>query len=252
MTNILAIHAHPDDIETVAAGALAILAGKGTRITIVTMTAGECGTAQGDPIRTGDIRRAEAKVAAEMIGAAYRCVGLPDLGVFNDDHARRATTEIIRWARPDVVITAPLADYHPDHEATGLIVRDACFAASAGAYLTGEAAALEAIPHLYFTDPIGGRTRDGSLVTAEFAADIEAVMPIKRRMLQAHQSQVAWLEKQHQITDFTASMEAQGRRRGAEFGVKFAEGFCQYRHHPYPRGPALQSLLGDAILTDAA
>src|SRR5450759_3688076 len=66
--------------------------------------------------------------AAAMIGAEYRCAGLGDLAVFNDDPSRRRVTELIRWARPDIVVTASPVDYHPDHEATSMLVRDACFA----------------------------------------------------------------------------------------------------------------------------
>jgi LmbE family N-acetylglucosaminyl deacetylase len=184
-----------------------------------------------------------------MIGASYRCAGLPDLGVFNDDASRRRTTEIIRWAEPDIVLTAAPEDYHPDHEATSVLVRDACFAASAPAYRTGEAAPLATIPHLYFMDPIGLRRRDGSAAPAQFAVDVAAVMDTKRRMLEAHESQKTWLAKQHGMTDFTAGMEAQARRRGRDFGVALAEGFTQYRHTPYPRTPRLQDLLGEAVLS---
>jgi LmbE family N-acetylglucosaminyl deacetylase len=130
-----------------------------------------------------------------------------------------------------------------------VLVRDACFAASAPAYRGGRSAPLEAIPHLYFMDPIGLRLRDGTPAPAAFAVDVTAVMPLKRRMLEAHESQKAWLLKQHGMTDFTAGMEAQTRRRGETFGVAYAEGFVQYRHTPYPRTPRLQKLLGAALLT---
>jgi len=249
MTSILAVQAHPDDVETLAAGALAIAASRGARVIIVTMTAGECGTIGVDPDETARIRQTEAATAAAMIGASYRCAGLPDLGVFNDDASRRRTTEIVRWARPDIVLTAAPEDYHPDHEATSVLVRDACFAASAPAYRTGEAEPLAAIPHLYFMDPIGLRRRDGSAAPAEFAVEVSAVMDTKRRMLEAHESQKAWLARQHGMTDFTAGMEAQARRRGRDFGVPLAEGFTQYRHTPYPRTPRLQDLLGEAVLS---
>jgi LmbE family N-acetylglucosaminyl deacetylase len=252
MTTILAVQAHPDDVETLAAGTLALLARRGARIVIVTMTAGECGTTLGDPAHTGVVRRAEAQAAAAMLGATYRCVGLPDLGVFNDDPSRRATTEIIRWARPEIVITAAPVDYHPDHEATSVLVRDACFAASAPAYQTGPSEPLEAIPHLYFMDPIGLRLRDGSRAPADFAVDVADVMDIKRRMLEAHESQKAWLLKQHGMTDFTAGMEAQARRRGQDFGLAQAEGFVQYRHTPYPRTPRLQALLEGVLVSRLA
>lgn len=251
MISILAVQAHPDDVETLAAGTLAIAVASGARVTIVTMTAGECGTIAQNPAETAAIRQGEAAAAASMIGATYRCVGLPDLGVFNDDPSRRRATEVIRWARPDIVITAAPQDYHPDHEATSVLVRDACFAASAPAYRTGETDPLQAIPHLYFMDPIGLRRRDGVAASADFAVDISAVFDLKRRMLEAHESQKAWLAKQHGMADFTSGMEAQSRRRGRDFGVAAAEGFTQYRHTPYPRTPLLQDFLGAVVQVGA-
>lgn len=249
MTSILAVHAHPDDIETLGAGTLALLAERGHRIVIATATAGEGGAVDTDPEETAGIRRREAAAAAALIGAEYRCAGFPDLAVFNDDASRRRMTELVRWARPEIVITAAPADYHPDHEAVSVLVRDACFAASVPNYRTGEAAPLPAIPHLYFMDPIGGRDRDGVRVRPDFGVDIATTMETKRRMLTAHASQVAWVAKQHGLADFLRSMEAWGERRGRDFGVGYAEGFRQYRCQPYPRDPALQTLLGAAVLT---
>ena len=247
MTTVLAVHAHPDDIETLAAGTLALLAAAGTRVVIATLTAGECGAVADARDETERIRRAEAARAAAMIGASYECLGLPDLGVFNDDASRRAVTELIRRVGADIVLAAAPVDYHPDHEAASLLARDACFASSVPGYATGLADPLPAIPSLYFMDPIGARDRDGRPAPADFAVDITDVLPLKRRMLEAHQSQIAWLARQHAITDFTAGMEAQGRRRGRDFGVACAEGFRQYRHPPYPRAPRLQDLLGAAL-----
>jgi LmbE family N-acetylglucosaminyl deacetylase len=248
MTAILAIHAHPDDVETLAAGTLALLAHQGHAITIVTVTAGECGALDGDAADTGRIRQDEARAAAAMIGAAYHCVGVGDLAVFNDDASRRRVTEMVRRAAPDLVLTSAPADYHPDHEATSVLVRDACFAASAPRYRTGPAPALGAMPHLYFMDPIGGRDREGLKVIPDFAVDIGPWIETKRRMLAAHESQAAWLLKQHGIDDPVDSMLAWSRRRGRDFGVGHAEGFRQYRNEPYPRSPLLQDLLGAAVL----
>jgi LmbE family N-acetylglucosaminyl deacetylase len=251
MAEILAVHAHPDDIEHLCAGTLALLAGKGHAVRIATLTAGECGSAETDLAATARIRKAEAAVAAAVIGAEYRCADLPDLGVFNDDGSRRAVTELIRWARPDVVIAASPVDYHPDHEAASQLVRDACFAASVPNYRTGKAAPLEAIPHLYFMDPIGGRDREGRRVVADFGVDVAEGFAVKQRMLSAHVSQAEWVARQHGIADHLGSMEAATRRRGADFGVSFAEGFRHYRGQPYPRTPRLQELLGPAVLMAA-
>jgi LmbE family N-acetylglucosaminyl deacetylase len=248
MATILALHAHPDDIEILGAGALALLAAKGHAIKIVTATAGELGSTTTRPPETARIRKAEAAAAAAMIGADYDCADLPDLGVFNDDAARKRITAMIRAARPDVVITASPADYHPDHEATSMLARDACFASSVPNYIEGPHRMLEAIPHLYFMDPIGGRDREGARIRPDFGADISPVMDAKRRMLLAHESQHAWVARQHGINDYLASMEAWAARRGRDFGVPQAEGFRQYKHQPYPRTPLLQELLGEALV----
>lgn len=247
MVRILAIHAHPDDIETLAAGTLALLAREGCDILIATLTAGECGSRELPPEDVGRIRRGEATRAAEMIGASYICLGVPDLGVFNDDPTRRKVTELIRGSAPAIVIAAAPADYHPDHEAASALTRDACFAASAPNYRTGPAAPIATVPHLYFTDPIGLRDRKGRPVKPDFAVDIGATFAIKQRMLRAHESQVGWLEKQHGVADATASMEAVARRRGRDVGVEYAEGFRHYRGEPFPRTPKLQELLGEAL-----
>ena len=252
MATILAVHAHPDDIEHLAAGALAVLAAKGHAIRIATLTAGECGSTDTDLSQTGRIRKDEAARAAALIGAEYHCADLADLGVFNDDRSRRAATELIRWARPDIVITASPADYHPDHEAASQLVRDGCFAASVPNYRTGASAPLETIPHLYFMDPIGGRDREGHHIVADFGADIAKGFSMKQQMLACHVSQAEWVARQHGIADHLASMEAWSRRRGRDFGVPFGEGFRQYRHEPYPKTPLLQELLGEALVLSAS
>ncbi|HEX5378648.1 MAG TPA: PIG-L family deacetylase [Phenylobacterium sp.] len=248
MTVILALHAHPDDIETLAAGTLALLAAAGHVVKIATATAGEGGSSETGPDETARIRLAEAAAAAALIGADYRCAGLGDLAVFNDDRSRRAVTELVRWSGADVVIASSPADYHPDHEAISLLARDACFAASVPNYATGPSAPLAAIPHLYFMDPIGGRDREGVRVIPHFGADVAARFETKRAMLAAHASQDSWVARQHGIGDHLQSMERWTRRRGRDFGVELAEGFRQYRHHPYPQSPLLQDLLGDALL----
>jgi LmbE family N-acetylglucosaminyl deacetylase len=248
MTSILAFHAHPDDIETLSAGTLALLAAQGHRIVIATMTAGDCGSAEFGPEETARIRRREAGKAAEMIGAAYVCAGIGDLAVFNDDPTRRQVTEIVRQTLPDIVLTSAPADYHPDHEATSALVRDACFAAPAPNYAAGPSAALARIPHLYFMDPIGGRDREGRPVPPEFGVDVTSWFETKRAMLAAHESQASWLLKQHGIADPLGSMTAWSRRRGKDLGVTHGEGFRQYRHEPYPRAGLLQELIGAALV----
>jgi LmbE family N-acetylglucosaminyl deacetylase len=248
MARILAVHAHPDDIEILAGGTLALLSGQGHAVTIATATAGEGGSAVHDPAQTGAIRQAEAAAAAALIGAEYLCLGFADLGVFNDDPSRRAVTELIRRVRPDLVITASPIDYHPDHEAISLLARDACFAAPVANYRTGPSQALDHIPALYFMDSIGGRDRDGVRIPRHFTVDVCATFSTKQAMLAQHRSQADWVAKQHGIVDHLADMVAWTRRVGRDAGVEYAEGFRQYRHPPYPKTPLLQDLLGAAVL----
>jgi LmbE family N-acetylglucosaminyl deacetylase len=246
--SVLSLHAHPDDAETLAGGTLALLASRGQRVVIATMTAGDCGSIVFSPEETASIRKREAAQAASLIGAEYRCAGVPDLAVFNNDASRRLVVELIRSLAPDIILTAAPADYHPDHEATSLLVRDACFAVSVPNYRTGKAPALPAIPHLYFMDPIGGRDRSGVSVVPDFAVNVETTFETKCRMLSAHESQRDWVRKQHGIDDYVGAMERWTERRGREFGVRAAEGFRQYTAHPYPRTPLLQEMLADAVL----
>jgi LmbE family N-acetylglucosaminyl deacetylase len=248
MKRILAVHAHPDDIEFLCAGTLALLTDRGHHATIVTMTAGDCGSVEMTLEETARVRQKEAANAAAMIGAEYQCAGFGDLSVFNDDLSRRRTTEIIRAARPDIVITASPADYHPDHEATSMLVRDAVFASSVSNYKTGPSRALDTIPHLYFMDPIEGRDRSGQRIVPDFAVDVTQYFSKKAAMLAAHASQRSWVLKQHGIDDYMTSMERWAKKRGKMFAVAYAEGFRHYTGTPYPRTGLMQELVGAALL----
>ncbi len=247
-THILSIHAHPDDAEILAGGTLALLASKGHHITIVTMTPGDCGSAEHNAGEIAAIRRQEAADAAAMIGANYICAEFRDLAIFSDDPSRRRVVELIRSVRPDIVLTSAPTDYHCDHEATSALVRDACFAVSAPNYATGSSKPLEKIPHLYYMDSVEGTDRDGKPVQPDFGVNIDGFLATKRDMLAAHASQRNWLLRQHGMDDYLRTMEDWTRSRGATYNVPLAEGFRQYTYHPYPTTPLLQELVGEALL----
>ena len=71
MANILAIHAHPDDVEILAGGTMALLADLGHQITIATFTPGDCGSKELGAVEIAAVRRKEAASAAALIGARY-------------------------------------------------------------------------------------------------------------------------------------------------------------------------------------
>ena len=203
------------------------------------MTPGDCGSAEHDAEAISAIRRAEGKAAAELIGADCLCLEFRDLAIFNDDPSRRRVVETLRRTRPNVILTAaPPVDYHCDHgRMTSLLVRDACFCASAPNYATREwdpAPALDRIPYLYFVDPLEGTDRSGQPQDPEFYVDVSSVFATKREMLACHASQRNWLLRQHGIDEYLDSQTAWSTHRGKEIGVEYAEGFRQYLGHPYP------------------
>jgi LmbE family N-acetylglucosaminyl deacetylase len=244
---ILGIHAHPDDLEFQCAGTLALLRRAGHDVVMATMTPGDCGSSTLGPEAIADVRRAEARAAAEVIGASCVCLEFRDLAIFSDDDGRRRVTEAIRRARPDIVLTAPPIDYLADHEQTSLLVRDACFAAPAPNYATRQwdpAPALRSIPHLYFVDPLEGLDRDSRPVAPDFHVDVTAVYDVKRHMLACHASQREWLQVQHGIDEYLEALDRASARRGAEIAVERAEGFRQYLGHPYPASNLLLEAIG--------
>lgn len=242
---IAAIHAHPDDLEILAGGTLALLARAGHQLTLVTLSDGDCGSREYSPEETARIRKQEAARAAQLIGARYLWGGFHDLAIFNDEPSRRRVTGLIRHLRPELVLTSAPSDYLADHEMTSLLVRDACFAASAPNYaaIGFDDPATTHIPHLYFMDPIEGVDREGRAVKPDFIVDVSEVFPLKHAMLACHESQRNWLRAQHGMDDYMITMEKWTRARGAEGGVRYGEGFRQYTGHPYPRTGLLEELL---------
>lgn len=244
---IVAIHAHPDDVEFQCAGTLALLKQAGHEILICSMTPGDCGSRELSAEEIAAVRRDEARRAAELLGAAYHCLEFRDLSIVIDLESKRRVTEVVRWARPDVVLTAPPVDYMDDHEATSRLVRDACFNASCPNYSThawDPAPATEKIPHLYYMDAVEGRDLWGQPLPPHFYVDISTTFDLKRRMLACHESQRSWLRAQHGVDEYLAIQERWSTVRGAEAGVRYAEAFRQHRGHPYPQHHVLAELLG--------
>lgn len=123
--DILAIAAHPDDVELSCAGTLMVHAARGMKVGVADLTRGELGT-RGTP----EIRAAEAQAAADLMGLAVRDnLGLAD-GFFRNERAEQlAVIAAIRKYRPDIVLTNAIDDRHPDHGRAAKLVADSCFLA---------------------------------------------------------------------------------------------------------------------------
>lgn len=246
---ILAIHAHPDDVEFQCAGTLALLKKQGYHITIITMTPGDCGSAEYGPLEIASIRREEARKAADLLGADYHCLEFRDLHICFDNDSRHRVTEAIRRTRPNIVLTAPPVDYMHDHEITSRLVRDACFAASAPNYDTHQQSPAEPtlkIPYLYYVDPLEGIDYYSRPQPVGFIVDISETFVLKRDMLACHSSQRNWLQRQHGVDEYLDSCERWSRTRGQAIGKAYGEAFTQHTGHPYPQDNILAKLLGMA------
>src|ERR1035438_5956001 len=117
---VLAIHAHPDDVEILAGGTGPLRAGQGQAITIATFTAGDCGSAELGPEEIAAVRRGEAARSAGRIDATYVCLEMRDLAVFNDDPSRRLVVEVLRKTRPQLVLAASPVDYRSEEHTSEL------------------------------------------------------------------------------------------------------------------------------------
>ena len=96
---ILAIHAHPDDVEFQCAGTLGLLKQLGHHITIATMTPGDCGSAEMGRAEISRVRREENRQSALLLGADYLCLEFNDLSIVHDNDSRRKVTETLRRVR---------------------------------------------------------------------------------------------------------------------------------------------------------
>jgi len=133
--DVLAVGAHPDDVEVGCGGVLALCTRAGMRVAIADLTAGELGTRG-----TRELRADEARRAGEILGVQSRVgLDLPDGGVGTDPEHRDAVVGLLRDLRPRLVL-APYSvdDRHPDHAAAGRLVRDACFLAGVAKWGDGE------------------------------------------------------------------------------------------------------------------
>ena len=249
--NILAFMAHPDDAEFLCAGTLARLKKLGFAIHIATMTAGDGGSAELSNEEIARVRYNEAQQAAVILEADFHCAQQQDFFVAYGKTTIQAALEIIRRTNPIIVFTHSPQDYMTDHEQTSLIVRAACFAASAPNAKTendSPAKPLAAIPHLYYTDAIKGKDIFGQPITPDFYVDISTEIEAKSAMLACHKSQRIWLLKQHGMDHYIESMKNWSAHRGAEKGVEFAEAFRQHLGHAYPQNNLLEEIFAEGTV----
>ncbi|MBQ0152061.1 MAG: bacillithiol biosynthesis deacetylase BshB1 [Chryseobacterium sp.] len=121
--DILAIGAHPDDVELGCGGTIAKLISEGKTCAIVDLTRGELGT------RGTDLtRKEEAAEAMKILGVSAReNLGMKDGFLENSEEYQMRIVKMIRKYQPEIVLANAIDDRHPDHAKAAKLVSDACF-----------------------------------------------------------------------------------------------------------------------------
>lgn len=233
--SVVAVGAHPDDVEEGCAGTLARFASEGPRVTIATLTNGEKG-AYDDPGASYEdvvrVRTEEARATAQVIGPEFWTLGAEDQQLFDTKELRLALADILRRVTAGLVLAPPPVDYQADHIRAGEIAREAVHLAASPQIRT-EHQALHEDPALYFYDPVTGLKFQPTIYI-----DITDHMPTKREMLGKHVSQLAASKEEH-VWSLLDMVEIVARFRWVQAGVMYAEGFAPCLR--WPRVRALRS-----------
>lgn len=222
--DVLAVGAHPDDVELGCGGVLARLAAAGRRVGIVDLTAGELAS-RGTVMQ----RREEARRAATALGVAWRaCLDLPDGALAAHEPAQQAAlVGVLRRVTPRVVLSHHGGDPHPDHGQAAELVRRALFLAGVGRLLPETGAPWRVSLVLKFPGP-------RQLLSPQVMVDVTASYPAKRAALAAHASQFEPGRRESEGTPathlssgyFLAAIEGRDRAVGNLIGCEFAEGLA--------------------------
>jgi LmbE family N-acetylglucosaminyl deacetylase len=221
--NILAIGAHPDDIESSCGGTLAKYAKMGHKVFTATATNGNIGSATLPMDEIAAIRKEEARRAAAHIGAEYICLDYDDEMFYEDKNARLKFIDLVRYCKADVIFTHNPKDYNPDHELTSKIVNDIAVMIPI-AKLQTRNAPYDKIPIIVHYEPVHGL----GFIPTDYV-DITDTMEIKMAMLREHKSQISWMQDNYKDAvaskDFFDDYYTIARYRGIQCGVEYAEAF---------------------------
>ena len=217
--DILAVFAHPDDVELTVGGTMLKMKHLGYRTGALDVTAGEMGT-------RGFVegRAAEAVEAAKILMLDIReNLGLPDGHVFVTDVERTAMVRVLRRLKPKVILTHQLGDPHPDHDHIARLVRESARLASMKNYDPESGSDKIAVPNVAHN--IFSRR-----VEPSFVVDISDFLETKMEAIRAHKSQFfdpASTEPETRLTSkyFLDELENRSRYFGSLIGVAAGEPF---------------------------
>ena len=217
--DILAIFAHPDDVELGVGGTLLKMKHLGYKTGALDVTQGEMGTRG-----TVEGRAAEAVEAASILKLDVReNLNLPDGHVFADDESRAKLVRVLRRLKPKLLLTHQENDPHPDHNHIVQLVRESARLASMFRY--DEESGSEKI-----NVPIVAHNIFSRLVAPSFIVDISDFLDEKMAAIRAHSSQFYdpnSNEPETRLSDknFLFQLETRSRFFGSYIGVDAGEPF---------------------------
>lgn len=219
--DILAIFAHPDDVELTVGGTLLKMKALGYKTGALDVTRGEMGTRG-----TVEGRAVEADEAAKILKLDVReNLGLPDGHVFATDDERAKLVRVLRRLKPKVLLTHQVDDPHPDHNHITQLVREAARLASMQKY-DGD------FGQERINAPIVAHNIFSQRVTPSFIVDISDFMDEKTASIKAHVSQFYnpnagkdELETRLTSKNFITELENRSRYFGSLIGVAAGEPF---------------------------
>lgn len=246
-----AIAAHPDDIEFVMAGTLMLLGEAGFELHYLNIANGCCGSMTTDRETTARIRAAEARRAAESIGATFHPSLVNDLEIFYDQRTLARLTAIVREVAPTIVLTHSPVDYMEDHT-------NACRLAVTAAFCRGMPNFPTDPPRqhvanevtIYHAQPHGNCDPLGNPIRPSLFVDVTAVIERKAAMLACHASQKDWLDATQGLDSYLQTMKDLSAEVGAMSGrFRYAEGWRRHLHLGFcsPGADPLRAALAKCI-----
>jgi len=218
--DLLAIAAHPDDVELTCGGTLLKMAQRGYRTGILDLTAGEMGT-RGTP----ETRAKEAARAAKILKVAWRgTLGVADSDVQATRQNKLRLAKVIRELRPRTVILPYWEARHPDHYHASELGYEGCFLAGLK-QLPLEGEPYRPFKILYATSFEGMEPTFVVDVTKEYGARRKAILAYgsQFRPAKSERKQRVFLA----IDELDAKMDLLARHYGQMIGVRYGEPFLQ-------------------------
>lgn len=231
--SVLAIFAHPDDIEFVAAGTLLRLKLVGWEVHYMNVANGCCGSLVTDRFETAKIRLEESRRAAAILGATFYPPICDDLDVVYNRENLAKVASVVRQAKPTMVLTHARADYMEDHMETCRLAVTAAFSRSVPNFQTNPAWPIyEQDVAIYHAQPHGNKSPDGQTVLPQNHVEIDDVLEQKLAMLSCHESQQNWLQSTQKMNSYLQTMLdlTSEVARLTESRSQHAEGWTRHHH----------------------